>query len=225
MQAVPRSYNGPYENAYLNQVAFPMGGMGAGMICLEGTGAFSHVSLRHKPEVFNEPLMFAALHVKGAPTARVLEGPVPMRKAFGTPGTGNGLGDRSYGLPRFAKASFTARFPFGLVRLTDPVMPVTVTLTGWSPFIPLDADSSSLPVAAVEYTIKNRTSRLLKSVFSFHAKNFMAISGAEGQAVKPIRGGFVLCQARAKSADEAYFAAFTPEAATSVDCGWFRGGW
>ena len=42
-----------------------MGGIGAGMICLEGTGALSHVSLRNRPEVFNEPLIFAALCVKG----------------------------------------------------------------------------------------------------------------------------------------------------------------
>src|SRR4051794_14742226 len=48
-----------YSGADLNRVAFPMGGLGAGMICLEGTGALSHVSLRNKPEVFNEPLMFA----------------------------------------------------------------------------------------------------------------------------------------------------------------------
>ncbi len=75
----------------LNRVAFPMGGMGAGMICLEGTGALSHVSLRHKPEVFNEPLTFAALCVKGKTNiARVLEGPVPDWKMFGAPGTGNG---------------------------------------------------------------------------------------------------------------------------------------
>ena len=39
--------------------------MGAGMICLEGTGALSHVSLRHKPEVFNEPCVFAALPREG----------------------------------------------------------------------------------------------------------------------------------------------------------------
>ena len=76
----------PYRGEQLNRIAFPLGGLGAGMIALEGTGAFSHVSLRHKPEVFNEPLLFAALHVKGAPSARVLEGPVPMWKAFGAPG-------------------------------------------------------------------------------------------------------------------------------------------
>ena len=29
-----RNYNGPYFGAYLNRVAFPIGGIGAGMICL-----------------------------------------------------------------------------------------------------------------------------------------------------------------------------------------------
>ena len=49
----PHTYNGPYTEDYLNRIAFPMGGIGAGMICLEGTGALSHVSLRHKPDVFH----------------------------------------------------------------------------------------------------------------------------------------------------------------------------
>ena len=43
-----------YEGEHLNRVAFPLGCIGAGTICLEGTGALSHVSLRHKPEVFND---------------------------------------------------------------------------------------------------------------------------------------------------------------------------
>src|SRR5215218_1192996 len=58
-------YNESYTGAYLNRVAFPIGGMGAGMFCLEGTGAISHMSIRHKPDVFNEPGLFAAIHVKG----------------------------------------------------------------------------------------------------------------------------------------------------------------
>jgi transposase len=40
-------YNGPYTGANLDHVAFPMGGIGAGMICLEGTGMLSHYSLRN----------------------------------------------------------------------------------------------------------------------------------------------------------------------------------
>jgi hypothetical protein len=61
--SAPRPYNGPYEGETLRRVAFPLGGMGAGMIGLEGTGAFSHVSLRHQPDLFNEPCLFAAICV------------------------------------------------------------------------------------------------------------------------------------------------------------------
>src|ERR1017187_121835 len=87
----PRKYNEEYAGERLDRVAFPMGGMGAGMICLEGTGALSHFSLRNRPEAFNEPLTFAAICVQGKKNvARVLEGPVPGWKLFGQPGTGNG---------------------------------------------------------------------------------------------------------------------------------------
>ena len=129
-----RHFRGPYRGDTLNQVAFPMGGIGAGMICLEGTGALSHVSLRNHPELFHEPCLFAAIAFKGAPTlARVVEGPVPARKIFGARGSGNGEGGTTYGLPRFAEASFEARFPFATVTLSDPAVPLEAQVTGWSP--------------------------------------------------------------------------------------------
>ena len=104
--ASQRNYNDTYTGQFLNRVAFPMGGIGAGMICLEGTGTLSHVSLRHVPNVFNEPLTFSAVYYSDGSTsgARVLEGPVPAWKVFGSQGTGNGAGGTSYGLPRFAEA-------------------------------------------------------------------------------------------------------------------------
>jgi uncharacterized protein (DUF608 family) len=177
-----RPYNSPYTGAYLDHVAFPMGGIGAGMLCLEGTGVLSHVSLRGHADVFNEPLMFAALsvRVKGEPNqARVLEGPVPAWKAFfpwgkSFGGAGGGGREKSYGLPRCASAEFRARFPFGAVTLAEPSIPLEMGITGWSPFIPGDADSSSLPVAALEYRFRNPTGESVEAVFSFHAKNFMA---------------------------------------------------
>jgi hypothetical protein len=42
-----RKYNSPYTGEYLNRLAFPIGGLGAGMFCLEGTGAISHMSVRN----------------------------------------------------------------------------------------------------------------------------------------------------------------------------------
>ena len=215
-----------YAGERLSHVAFPLGGIGAGMISLEGTGALSQVSLRHQPDVYHEPQVFAALYVKGAKTARVLEGPVPMRKAFGGAGDpGAGLGGRLYGLPRFRKASFQARFPFATVSLADPGMRVCAEITGWSPFIPGNADESSLPVAALEYHFKNTSSRAVQAVFSFHAANFM--KQGDGAQIDVLERGVVLHQPPVPGRPEAEggFAVFADDSATTVDAAWFRGGW
>jgi uncharacterized protein (DUF608 family) len=223
----PRAYNGDYTGARLNRVAFPLGGMGAGMICLEGTGALSHFSLRHRPEVFNEPCTFAAVCVKGQPNrARVLEGPVPAWKLFGRPDAGNGAPGTSFGLPRFREARFRARFPFGAVTLADKSVPLAVELTGWSPFEPGDADASSLPVAALEYRFTNTSGQAVEAVFSFSAKNFMPV-GTNPQAVRPIHGGFILWGGPGKDKpwEEGAFSATVSEPDAKVNLGWFRGGW
>src|SRR5512137_3173515 len=102
-------YNGSYSGEYLNRIAFPIGGIGAGMFCIEGSGAISHMSVRNRPDVFNEPCMFAAISVKGVENGSlVIEGQVPEWKKFGRPDSGNGSGGTSYGLPRFEDATFTA---------------------------------------------------------------------------------------------------------------------
>ena len=81
------AYNESYTGEYLNRVAFPIGGIGAGMFCLEGTGAISHMSVRHKPDMFNEPMLFAAIYIKGKNNgAKIVEGPVPDWKKFGLAG-------------------------------------------------------------------------------------------------------------------------------------------
>lgn len=45
-------FNGTYTGLSLDHVAFPLGGLGAGMICVEGTGALSQASLFHHPDLF-----------------------------------------------------------------------------------------------------------------------------------------------------------------------------
>ncbi len=223
----PSKYNRVLTGERLNRVAFPMGGMGAGMICLEGTGALSHVSLRNNPDVFNEPCTFAALCVKGETNiARVLEGPVPDWKKFGAPGTGMGAPGASFGLPRFRNASFASRFPFATIALTDNEVPVEVEIIGWSPFEPGDADNASLPVAGIEYRFTNKTNKSLEAVFSWNAKNFMAV-GQSTQAVRSAPGGFTLWCAGPKDRgwEEGAFTATVSDPAMKVNHAWFRGGW
>src|SRR6202042_862207 len=188
-----RAFNTEYSGEHLEQVAFPMGGIGAGTICLEGAGALSHVSIRNRPEIFNEPCLFAAIAIKADPAvARVLEGPVPKRKIFAA-GSGLGFPGTTYGLPRFAEATFAPRFPFGTVALSDPGLPLDVEITGWSPFEPGKDDDSSLPVCALEYRFTNCTAASLDLVFSFNAKNFLAddTTPANLKAVRAVEGGFI----------------------------------
>ncbi len=226
-EAGKRLYNDWYTGEQLTWGGFPLGGIGAGMIAMDSTGSISQVSVRNRMQFFNEPPLFAAIGIKGAPgAAKVLEGPVPMRKAFGAAGTGNGRGDTNWGLPRFAGARFQARFPFGLLELKDAGNPLEAAVTGWSPFIPGDIDNSSLPFGAFEYVFSNPTGSDIEAVFSFHGRNFM---GEENKGeVLPTPGGFILWQDA--SADhpekEGGFAVFLEGAdEVKVDHSWFKGGW
>ena len=233
-----RAYNDFYTGSNLNRIAFPIGGIGAGMFCVEGTGAISHMSVRNHPEIFNEPFMFAAISLKGIKNgAKVLEGQVRDWKKFGTSYAGNGSSGTSWGLPRFESARFSARFPFAYVDLSDKDLPLKVQLKAWSPFIPTDADNSSLPAGAIEYSFVNTGNSQLEAVFSYNSKNFMALKNRSqsgiipvksGQSsIKPFSNGFILSQEGTKEAPENQgdFAIFTNEPGTVVDYCWFRGGW
>ena len=164
-----------YQQETSRYIAYPLGGIGSGMFCLEGGGALSHFSLFHRPDLWNEPEIFAALSFPqdGERRAVVLEGPVPDWKVFGQREGGRGASGRTYGLPRFEASDFSARFPFGTVCLSDSGLPVSAEVIGWSPLIPNDDYNSCLPAAAVEYTLKNGSGQDLDAVFSFHCASFL----------------------------------------------------
>jgi len=232
-----RCFNDVYRGDYLNQIAFPLGGMGAGMICLEGTGALSKFTLRNRPDLSSEPTAFAAISLKDRHgSARVLEAPVPawkLRPVFPAvdPEKIRGI---SWGLPRFHHAAFATRFPFATIQLHDPAIPLEVELTGWSPFFPGDADNASLPVAALEYRFNNRSGAPVEAVFSFHAENFLAQppdpldlkpNPNSLDRITPTQGGFVLYGSGGPDRpwDAAHCAIWTDAADVKVNHVWFRG--
>ena len=219
------TFNESYSGTNLRRVAFLIGGIGAGMFCIEGSGAVSHMSVRHRPQLFNEPTMFAALYVKGK-TARIIEGPVPEWKIFGRPNTGNGAPMTTYGLPRLDEATFLARFPFSTIQFKSDDIPLQVELTGWSPFIPGDADNSGLPAGALEYRFTNHSTQTTEAVFSYNSRNFMLTDDQKG-AIKQIQNGFILSQdgSAEKPQLQGDFAIYTDDNNTVTDHCWFRGGW
>lgn len=233
----PLRFNGTYENAALANVLFPMGGLGAGMIGLEGAGGLSGFSLWNRPDLTTQHRIFAAISRAQSPAmARVLEGPVPtwkLRPQF--PGKWEGSTPNTcWGLPRFREARFEAKFPFANIRLQDDAVPLDVALTGWSPFAPGDADNASLPVACLEYQFVNRHSSHLDLVFSFHTENFMGApqdpanpqsNPNASDSIRATTGGFILrgMGSEGRPADEGQFAAWVEEPDVRVDRAWFRG--
>jgi len=218
-------FNGDYTGKFLDRVSFPIGGIGAGMFCFDGTGSLSHLSINNKPEVFNEPFCFAAISVKGIKNgAKVLESQVPEWKMFGTPGSGNGGAGKNYGFPRFKGGRFLPRFPFATIKLEDKDIPMDVELCGWSPFIPTDADNSSLPAGAIEYKFKNNSDKPVDAVFSWNSRNIIS---EETGRILPAKNGFILTSSKKGEpvTGATGFCATVQDDAAKVDYCWFRGAW
>ncbi|MCQ2179478.1 MAG: non-lysosomal glucosylceramidase [Bacteroidales bacterium] len=221
-------YDSVFSEDRIGHIAYPVGGLGSGMFAIEGTGAISHMSLHHQPDLFNEPCMYAAIHVDGlANGTKVVEAPVPDYKKYGRGECSLGSPNTTYGLPRFEHGEFSARFPFAKVSLHDDDMPLTATIEAWNPFIPGDEDNSGLPVAGLEYTFTNTSKSEVSAVFSYNSRNIMYRTDDAEAEISPMPRGYVMHQAPSQSCpeDEGHFAIFTPEENPSVDCCWFRGGW
>jgi uncharacterized protein (DUF608 family) len=170
-----RTFNGDRAT----QVAMPIGGLGAGCICLNGSGGLQDFSIRTRPETTALPAgfnsnsgeaAFAILHIKGTiPVTKLMEGPFPPFKIFDQGLQGQGLRrSGSEGFPRFEKCNFRGEFPFAEVRFADPAVPLDVSLVAWNPFIPLDDKNSGIPCAVLEYTLHNTSSRPVDYEFSYH---------------------------------------------------------
>ncbi|MHB1484053.1 MAG: GH116 family glycosyl hydrolase [Saccharofermentanales bacterium] len=230
-----------YSGKNLDMISFPMGGTGAGMICLHGNGSLGDVSLWNKPELNNNPDMFSAVTIiseKGN-ISRVLEAPVPDVNYLSTlPDSANGFFGKNYGLPRFTSGEFTSRFPFATIRLKDDSLPIAAELTGWSPFIPNDEDNSSYPFAAIEYTFTNISDKPVDAVYYFNAFNFNKIN--DESEIRVTNDGFIFEQRGDKDSDhiKGAFCAdvgetgvYAGEAGANagetayIDAAWFRGIW
>ena len=218
-------FNSSYSGKNLDRVSFPIGGLGAGMFCMDGTGSISHLSVNNKPEVFNEPISFAAISIKGSENgAKVLEAQVPEWKLFGPGGSGNGAAGKMYGLPRFENGTFLPRFPFAALSLSDSDIPLEVEVTGWSPFIPTDPDNSSLPAGAMEYKFQNNSGKSVEAVFSWNSRNIIVEWTGR---VSPVKNGFTMSSNPANDGDlgKTGFSVFVDDDNAVVDHCWFRGEW
>ena len=161
----------------------PVGGIGTGNISIGGNGQWKDVEIMNKPGMG----FYGSVTPKRAPCfmvftqspsgekhAKALMGPIPQPEYTGSEGSTA----PNHGLPRFAKASFDAGYPFGIVNLDDDAMPVSAKVKVFNPFIPGDALSSGIPIAVIRYEITNKTDQPLTIAVAGSLDNFIGMDGS-----------------------------------------------
>ena len=231
-----------YEGRNLLQIAMPIGGIGAGNICLNGHGGFQDFSLHHRPftsalpDDWNKPTSallyenaFAFLHLPKSKVTKLVEGPVAPEKIYDQGLKAQGFRQGNYeGFPRFDKAVFDGEFPFGHVTLTDPTVPLEVRVTAFNPFIPLDDKNSGIPAVIIEYTFRNTSRKAVPFEFSFHLSHLApgTEGGHKGSKNTVIPGRGIFFSNTEKPTAEPFGSAclMSLNAKPVIKGMWFRGG-
>ena len=239
MNTLPNITGRRYTGPQLLQIAMPMGGIGAGCICLNGHGGLQDYAIHNRPATtawadvnsHAEGTGFGIVHVKGErPVTRLLEGPMPPEKIYDQALQGQGYRHAGYeGMPRFRNCSFEGAYPFGQVELSDAGVPLAVQITGYSPFIPLDDKNSGIPAAILEYTFQNTSVEAQEFEFSYHVSHpGIGDNGREAGAytrVLPGRGVYYGNEDDPAGENFGSFCLMAIRDEVLVKGEWFRGWW
>ncbi|MBM3500227.1 MAG: hypothetical protein FJX74_16340 [Armatimonadetes bacterium] len=166
----------------LDEVAFPLGGIGAGAVSLGGWGQLQDWEIRNRPaKGYTLPNAFFALKVGTgrAAVTKVLQGPIGGSFVGDGHTVPTGAGQ---GLPRFREVSFDGRYPVANVTLSDPAIPLDVELEAFNPFIPLNDRDSGIPVAILTYRLRNRGPRAIKATIFGNLTNITGEGTEAGPA-------------------------------------------
>jgi non-lysosomal glucosylceramidase len=156
-----------FEGERLKVFACPLGGVGSGNVSFSGTGQLvawqivnNFNSGAHGVDGAIVPLTFFAAWAKQGRTSKAT--------LLQTVSVAN--------LPTAKGLKAQNRFPILHVRYeTD--LPVNVELEAWSPFIPLNAKDSALPVAVFTFTLHNPTKQPIDAAVMMNLQNIVGWEG------------------------------------------------
>lgn len=171
-----------YRGRNLDQIAFPLGGIGTGTIGLGGWGQFRDWEVQNRPaKGFAPPDCFFTLKVRE-------EGKEPLTRVLQGPPGGDHIGgghsmprNAAEGLPHFRQVCFKGEYPFAVVQLRDPQLPVRVSLEAFNPCIPLNDKDSGIPVVVLLYHIRNTSRQDIAATLYGNLTNFIGHPDTEGR--------------------------------------------
>jgi non-lysosomal glucosylceramidase len=156
-----RTFSGERRRA----VALPLGGIGTGNLALGGTGVLKQWQLHNQGNHLGfSPQSFFALRLS------CTEPPLSFRRMLRSPAIAPhrepaplvnddldaaGPYARPVSWPDVRETTFGGDYPFARIDYADD-WPVQVRLEAYTPFVPLDAEASSLPLASFTFRITNQ---------------------------------------------------------------------
>jgi uncharacterized protein (DUF608 family) len=154
----------------MEKIGMPVGGICAGQLYLGGDGKLWHW------DIFNQEM-----HTGDGNYAHPPQPDFPLEQGFALRLTADGQTRvRTLDTRGFPAVSFRGEYPIGYVEYRDPDCPVAVRLEAFSPFIPLDADSSSLPATILQFTVKNTGSAAVEAEMAGWLENVIGRQAAAG---------------------------------------------
>ncbi len=170
-----------YQKEQLNEISFPLGGIGTGSIGLNGYGCLVDWEIFNRPNKgsINQYTFFAlrAEFPDGKTVSKVLQGDwtKDLSGTYSNPTGHSGFGygpdgGTLAGLPHFEKTKFDGAFPIATLTFEDESFPAKVILKAFNPFIPLNAEDSGIPAAFFEIEIKSKVEGV-KYTVAMAAKN------------------------------------------------------
>ena len=162
------------------EAAFLLGGIGTGNFSIGSRGDLRDWEIFNRPaKGLKIPYSFFAIRCedrdgRGAPpVSRILEGPVqpPYSSSHGF-NTGSVAG-----LPHMKASELMGEYPFVTVDFLDPQLPLAVSLEGFTPFIPLNAEDSGIPGAFLRYRVRNTSRSLLNVSVAGSLPNVVGFKG------------------------------------------------
>lgn len=130
-----------YSGAELNAIGMPIGGIGCGQLYLRGDGTLA---------------VWRIFNVAQGGQPPVEQGFALRVEAGGQTTT------RRLNREGFADTRFLGEYPLATVQYRAADSPVSVDLTAYNPFIPLNAPDSGLPATVFEFTVTNTSKEPVK---------------------------------------------------------------
>ncbi len=182
----------------LDFIGMPIGGITTGQLYIGGDGRL------WLWDIFNLPPSAEARNSSGPHYAAPQKPSSPLAQGFALrvqsdSGTQVATLDRQ----GFAEIVFRGQYPVAFVEYRDGTKPIDVDLTAYSPFVPLELESSSLPATIFEFRVRNKTAEKLVVELAGWLENAVCLaSGRAGEVLRSnelVRGyelSLLTCSAR-----------------------------